>query len=561
VTRKINLWGVVVICLVAFGVIALLAERVFEHVPHSEDEVAYVFQAKVFAQNRLAVPTPPLAEAFWTPFVVDYERQRFSNKYPIAWSLLLSLGIRLGAPWLINTLLGSLTLGLIAWLGYCFYCDKKAASSCYIPLAAAGLALVTPGFLFLSASLLSHAASLFWATLTLLALYYLTTAGEEALENKFVEQTFSTGPARQSDLDRLESPSHNVAASSIGGGVGQVRDDFQANRSSRPRQALYAFLVGLFLGLTFATRTFAALALGAVTGIFVLSLILRRRLPWTVLAWLVVGGAIPTGLLMLYWWAVTGDPLFNPYALVWPYDRTGFGPEVGPQGYYLADGILINTRLKLEALATGLFGWPGWSNIIFLPIPFLAGRANRWDWLLLGTFLSIMVIYIFYWSFGGLDGGFPRYYYDVLPAFVLLTVRGVQISGQLLSRWRPALSWLPLGVVAIFIAYNLTWNLPPRLAAQKGKYDITPAPLRAVAQAGLTEPALVLVKDYENWSDFAVPFAANSPTLDGPVIYAIDWGPGYTPQVRAHFAGRRCWELAGESLRPCPPEEKAGLAE
>jgi hypothetical protein len=499
-------WGLAVICLVAFVAIALLANQVFEHVPHSEDEVAYVFQAKVFAQNRLSVPTPPLAEAFWTPFVVDYQGQRFSLKYPIGWSLLLSLGIRLGAPWLINTLLGSLTLGLIAWLGHCFYGHDRG----YLPLAAAGLGLATPGFLFLSSSLLSHAASLLWATLTLLALYYLTTASTQ-------KPGFAEKPG------------------------------------------FSALLAGLCLGLTLMTRPFAAIAFGAVVGIFSLSLILRGELHWTALLWLAIGGAIPTILLMAYWQTVAGDPLFNPYLLVWPYDRAGFGPDVGPRGYYLSDGILINTRLKLIALATGLFGWPGWGNLLFLPLPFIfPGQADRWDWLLLATIVSLVIVYIFYWSFGGADGGFPRYYYEALPAFLLLTIRGIQLSSRLLSRWGRALRWLPVGVVLIFIAYNLIWNLPPHLAAQKGKYDITPAPLQAVEQARLPKPALVLVKGYDGWEDFAALFAANSPTLDGPVVYAIDWGPEFSRQVRAHFAERSCWELDSKALQPCPALEETG---
>ena len=51
-------WGLLLLCLLALAAITLLAGQIFEHVPHSEDEVAYLFQAKVFAQNRLAVPTP-----------------------------------------------------------------------------------------------------------------------------------------------------------------------------------------------------------------------------------------------------------------------------------------------------------------------------------------------------------------------------------------------------------------------------------------------------------------------------------------------------------------------
>jgi hypothetical protein len=262
-------------------------------------------------------------------------------------------------------------------------------------------------------------------------------------------------------------------------------------------------------------------------------------------------------LLPLYWWAITGDPWFNAYRLVWPYDRPGFGPDIGPYGYGLYEAIFINTRLKLTMLATGLFGWPGWSNLIFLPLPFLARRANRWDWLLLGTLLGLVGVHLFYWAFGGADGGFPRYYYAALPALLLLTARGIQVSIDLLSRLPRIkgkainLGWLPVGVVIIFVIYSFFWRLPPLLAAQKGKYEITPAPLQAVDRADPPEPALILVQNVDSWRDFAAPFAANSPTLDGPLVYAIDWGDPYTPRLRTQFKDRSCWELHQQKLKPC----------
>ena len=206
-------------------------------------------------------------------------------------------------------------------------------------------------------------------------------------------------------------------------------------------------------------------------------------------------------------------------------------------------------------LVTGLFGWPGWVNIIFLPIPFVARRANRWDWLLLGTIGGIVFVHIFYWAFGGADGGFPRYYYDALPAFLLLTVRGIQICFQHLRRWRwqrIQASWLLVALLVCFMIYNFFWNLPSLLAAQKGKYNITPVPLQAVEQAELAEPALIIVKNATDWYNFAVPFAANSPLLDGPVVYAIDWNVGLTWRVREQFKERVCWELDGDVLSRCP---------
>jgi len=120
------------------------------------------------------------------------------------------------------------------------------------------------------------------------------------------------------------------------------------------------------------------------------------------------------------------------------------------------------------------------------------------------------------------------------------------------------LGWLPVGLVTVFVLYNIIWNLPPLLAAQKGKYSITPAPLQVVEQADLSEPALVIVKHVESWSDFAAPFAANSPTLDGPVVYAIDWGSNYNKKVRSQFRERTCWELEGDQLKKCETTENAG---
>jgi hypothetical protein len=306
-----------------------------------------------------------------------------------------------------------------------------------------------------------------------------------------------------------------------------------------------AILTGFALGTAFITRPFAGIGIGLAVGIFLFVLIFRGEINRTVLLWVALG-SLPVALLSpLYWWAITGDPSFNAYLLVWPYDRVGFGPDIGPFGYTFSDALLINTRLKLTTLATGLFGWPGWSNLLFLPVPFLVRRANRWDWLLLGTILSLILVHIFYWSFGGADGGFPRYYYDALPAFLLLTVLGIQISMKYLGRW------LPAGLVIIFIGYSLIWSLPPLLAAQKGKYGITSAPLQAVEQAHLPIPALVIVKSVQEWSDFAAPFAANSPALDGPIVYASDEGAEVTQALQKQFEERTCWELDGGNLTPC----------
>jgi hypothetical protein len=123
---------------------------------------------------------------------------------------------------------------------------------------------------------------------------------------------------------------------------------------------------------------------------------------------------------------------------------------------------------------------------------------------------------------------------------------------QALRRLESRLRYLPLLLIGTFVIYNFVWTLPPLLAAQKGKYHITPAPLRVVEDANLAKPALIIVKDVVHWNDFAAPFAANRPTLDGEIVYAIDWNPALTQQVREQFAERSCWELQERGLSRCP---------
>ncbi|RME72180.1 MAG: phospholipid carrier-dependent glycosyltransferase [Chloroflexi bacterium] len=482
-------WAVIAICLLAFVAAVLFADRINHRLPHSEDEVAYLFQAKVFTLNRLSVPTPPLADAFWSPFVVDYQGRRF-GKYPPGWPFLLSLGLRLGAGWLVNPLLGAVTLAMVAWLGRQMF-DRRTG------LLAAALGVVTPAFLFQSGSLLSHPASLFWNTLALVFLVRLT----------------------------------------------------------RTRRPLDALGVGVFLAAAFVTRPFAGLGIGLPVAGWLGWQVARKTLPRRLLGWTAAGGLV-AALLPLYWLGTTGNPFLNPYLLVWPYDRVGFGPDIGPHGYTITDAIFIGARLKLVTLGRGLFGWPGWSNLLFLAVPFLTRRARHWDRFLLAAIGGLVLVHIFYWAFGGADGGLPRYYYDALPAFLLLTARGVFISIDLLQRVKLAGGRLSAGIlppvlVALLTLYSLGWTLPPLLVAQKDKYGITPAPLEAVRRAGLPAPALVLVQDVRRWTDFAAAFSANSPLLDGPVVYAIDWGPDYHRALQALFKDRACFELHGDTLVPC----------
>jgi len=133
---------------------------VLERIPHVQDSIGYLFQAKTFAIGRLSAPLPPVPESFAHESLLMRNGAWFST-FPPGYPLLLALGVLAGAPWLVSPVAASLTLLLLFWLGRTLY---GGATS----LLAVALLLSSPFFLFISGSMMSHATGLLLTTLGLL---------------------------------------------------------------------------------------------------------------------------------------------------------------------------------------------------------------------------------------------------------------------------------------------------------------------------------------------------------------------------------------------------------
>jgi 4-amino-4-deoxy-L-arabinose transferase-like glycosyltransferase len=277
----------------------MAADLVFERVPHLEDEMAYVWQAEAAAKGQLSIPSPPLAKSVFTPFVVDYEGQRF-GKYPPGWPVLLALGVLAGGRAWVNPLLAGLAVWLTYRLGQKIF-DQRIA------LLAAFLTLTSPFFLLNSGSLLSHPWSL--ALSLTLALVWL---------DLFLQDAAPPVPAW-----------------------------------------MLTGVAGLSLGLLALTRPLTALGVGLP--FFVHGLVLLwRGAPQTRRRVLVIGllALAVAALIPLWQFAVTGDPLLNPYTLWWKYDKVGFGEGFGRQeGGHSLYWAWVNLRNSLKAGQADLFGW------------------------------------------------------------------------------------------------------------------------------------------------------------------------------------------------------------
>ncbi len=341
-----------------------VADKVFEGIPHLEDEFAYLWQAQVMADGAISLASPPEPESFLVPFVVDFEGRRF-GKYTPGWPAALAWGARLRDPYWVNPVLA----GLVVWLTF------RLASRWSGPWAGVVAALLTgasPMVLMLAGSLMPHMLTAF-----------LTLAFCLAWMDLYVE-TVPGGPW-----------------------------------ASRLRVGV----AGLSLGLLVLTRPLTAVAVILPFAGHAGFLLVRRRRQASRLAAVAVIAILVASILPAWQWALTGDPAQNLYALWWPYDRVGFGEGIGvlPEGHSLHQAW-INTRLSLAAFQHDLFGWP-FVSWIFLPIGAWSLRRRPEAWIGLGIFVSLVGVYLAYWVSSWLLG--PRYYVESVPMLASLSAAGI----------------------------------------------------------------------------------------------------------------------------------------
>lgn len=506
--------ALVALALLALAEAAFVAWNVGERVPHNEDQVAYLFQARVFARGQLFAPTPPEPDAFSLPFVIDLDGRRF-GKYPPGFPLVVAPTVPLGAEWLVSPTLGAaglLAVGLFA----------RSLFGTRVGLLAMLLGVTSPLFLVQAALPMSHAACLAFLAGFVLAL-----------------RRWQLGGGWRAAL----------AAGVLWG---------------------FAFLIRPFTALGFGLPLWLAALLGwlPVRGRDADRPGGPRRGELVAL----VGGAFGlAALLPLYQLALTGNPLQDLYTLWWPFDRPGIGPGVGAVGEHTLALGLQYVGINTEALGTLLFGWPfglslapaavetlalaaglvlaGFRSIAQRPreapvtrqMPLAGRQRERWAALLALAFAALVGFHLFYWTTS------PRYYYEGLVALLPLTALGVERLARLVGRLaRPAglLVWAALGLA---LAHNLLVVLPAEVESHRAEYDMTRAGLAAVEAARL-DRALVFVVERHGWTDYGAVGWTNSPWLDGPVIFAIDLGPDQNARVAALFPDRAVYRLDGGTL-------------
>ncbi len=483
--------------LAAVAAAYLVAGRVFESLPHIEDEMAFAWQAQVLAQGKLILPSPPAPKSLMVPFVVDYHGARFS-KYPPGWPIMLTLGLLLGGRQWVNPIFAGLGVWLTYRLGQKLFGAK-------IGLLAAGLTLTSPFFLLNSGSLLSHPWSLLLSLAFVLA--WLDSFGSS-------------------------KPEEN-----------KIRNEETGKNSCVAPRWLTVWVAGLSLGVLALTRPLTAI--GVSLPFIVHGLILLARGDRAVRLRVVTVGLLAAGVgaLVFAWqFAVTGDPWLNPYTLWWKYDKVGLGPGFGRQpGGHDLHWAVVNLLSSLRTGRRDLFGW-GNISWLFLPFGLWAARRAPAAWSAIAVFPALALVYMTYWIGSNLYG--PRYYYEGLYSLTLTSAAGIFWFGnEVLTS--PGWRWLARKATALLVillvGYNLAVYLPKRLGGMHGLYGITRSMLVPFesAEAQALTPALVIVHFKQTWTEYGGLLELENAQLTSPFIFALSRDLAADAALAEAFPDRR----------------------
>jgi len=479
-------WFVLGCALFSTVAAAALAWFVYERHPHVPDEVAYLLQARTFAEGWLALPVPPVPEAFDT-YLSDFGPRGWTIAVPPGWPAALAIGVAVGSGWLVNPLLAGVNV-ILAGLVLSRLYDRWTARLAVLLLA------TSPWHLFLGMSYMTHMWTLCCALLATLG----------------VLRARDTGQARWAWFGGIAL------------GIMGVTRQLDA--------MIMAVLLGVWAiglgGRRLRTPAIAGLVLGGALG----------ASPVLAYNQYLTGHAL-TFPVMAY-----NEARFGPGA-----NAYGFGPDRGlgwaldPRpGHDVLDGIL-NTNLNVTAMHADLFGWPIGSLVLVFLV--LATRIRGSDRLMGVTCVAVAGAYFFNYFAGGPDFG-ARYWHLMALPLAALTARGFGIVGRRLGG--PAGEGRAILGAGVLVATSLLLFVPWRSLDKYRHFRGMRPDVRRLATETPLGHSLVLIRG-RDMPDYASAVIYNSVTERGGPVYAWDRSPAVRAALLAAYPDRPVWVVSGPS--------------
>ena len=410
-----------ILVVASFALYVLSARWVFDGRALLVDEVAQLFQARIFATGRIAGVLDAAPELFSALHLVERDGRVFSQ-FPPGGPAVLAVGLLLGAVWVAIPLCGALAVWCFSTFTRGIEADRPGVS-----LLASLLFAFAPYMVFMSGSQMNHVPTLLGVCAALLALERATAPGA----------------------------------------------------SSRGR-SIAAFACGLSLGFAATVRPVDAVAFALPIAVWLLWRAARDRRELTPLVASGLGVAIPVAWMLWFNARTTGAPLLFGYGALW-----GKGHELGfhaaPWGvaHTPARGLEL-VSLYFLRLQTYLFETPIPSLAAAIVALLLVPALRRLDGVLLAGSAMLVALYFAYWHDGFYLG--PRFYLCLLPALALWSAR---IFAEWRARWGRGASYrIVTSTAAVSLLIALIVMAPLRAREYRGglrtmRWDVTAAARRA----------------------------------------------------------------------------------
>ena len=470
----------------------------YQALPHIPDEIAYLFQARYFADGLPWVAAPPVPAAFDT-FLLEVSGDRWYGVFPPGWPLVLAVGVKLGVPFLVNPLLGGLCI-LLTYLFVQELGDRGTAR-----LSAALLAF-SPWHLTISMSYMSHALSL--------ALALITAIG--------ATRACRTGSWRAA----------LVAGLSLG-----------ILGMSRPLEGV---AVGLLAGIPILVSAIRSRRPGAVIG--------------GGFGVLLTGGLglaynrMITGSLLLFPAERLFDREYGPgrYGI-------GFGPGKGVDwgldpfpGHGPID-VVVNSVLNGFMVNVDLFGWAT-GSIAIVMLGFI-GAPKGLHRLMAIALAVVVALHGAYWFSGGPDFGARYWYLIIVPCVVLAARALMMLDGE---KRTPA-GARPIAAAVLLSLSALVVFLPWRGADKYRTYRGIRPDFMTMSRDERFRDALILVRGRRH-PEWAAATLANErlPGSSSAPVFAWDRDEKTRQALMAAFPTRTIWLVQGPSVESGPVRVIAG---
>ena len=348
-----------VLAVLAFGVSMWVSWRIFQWGLITGDEGSYLFQAGNFLDGMVRRPVPPFFTLLDYDMIILRPDHGWLSRYSPGHALWLVPGLFFGLPQLMTALGASITV-----VG-AYACGRRLKIPRFLLPA---LFLLSPFFLMLHGTLLSHTSGMAFSTLMLLC--YLLWRQEQ--------------------------------------------------------KSVFALLAGMCWSLLFLNRTWTALLIAIPFGVD--SLVQLGRDRKNIRLWvgtvLFAGTAlVGVGLYMVYNYLSTGDPRQATYLFYEASENLGFGPRrvQGGSQYRVEHTVQRGFRQlwrNVRNLDRWMFGTPRYTLLLWMGLA-AHGWNRRWSGILLGAMVAVFLGYVAFW-FPGIPTVGPLYQSEIFPHFLLL---------------------------------------------------------------------------------------------------------------------------------------------